>query len=140
MLVHSFTEVLQAQQTVNLQLFHRDGADAPTLPRLPALLDWPAAPLLDGVDGSGGVRCDMATRVSRRGALTWWHLDDGGEFVLQVHSIALAWLVLQMQRLQLRRARVCAVLYNAPHSASSSSGARFARRMSQKRDAAPACR
>lgn len=28
--------------------------------------------------------CDGATRVSRRGALTWWHLDDGGEAVLQV--------------------------------------------------------
>ena len=27
--------------------------------------------------------CDMATRVSARGALTWWHLDDGGEFVMQ---------------------------------------------------------
>ena len=34
--------------------------------------------------------CDGATRVSRRGALTWWHLDDGGEAVLQVtlhHSL-----------------------------------------------------
>jgi hypothetical protein len=29
-------------------------------------------------------RCDMATRVSAKGALTWWHLDDGGEFVIQV--------------------------------------------------------
>jgi hypothetical protein len=40
--------------------------------------------LLDGHDGSLGIKCDTASRVSRAGALTWWHLDDGGEFVLQV--------------------------------------------------------
>ena len=40
--------------------------------------------LLDGDNGAWGVKCDIATRISRRGALTWWHLDDGGEFVLQV--------------------------------------------------------
>ena len=44
----------------------------------------PLQGLLDGHDGSLGVKCDIATRISRRGALTWWHLDDGGEFVLQV--------------------------------------------------------
>ena len=26
----------------------------------------------------------MATRVSRKDAVTWWHLDDGGEHVFQV--------------------------------------------------------
>ena len=38
--------------------------------------------------GEGGWRarhtCDMATRLSAKGALTWWHLDDGGEIVFQV--------------------------------------------------------
>jgi hypothetical protein len=29
------------------------------------------------------VNVDMATRISRKGALTWWHLDDGGEFTFQ---------------------------------------------------------
>ena len=27
---------------------------------------------------------DNATRLSKKGAVTWWHLDDGGEFVFQV--------------------------------------------------------
>jgi hypothetical protein len=31
-----------------------------------------------------GVRVDRATRVSKRGALTWWHLDDSGEHTFQV--------------------------------------------------------
>jgi len=29
------------------------------------------------------VNVDMATRISRKGALTWWHLDDCGEFTFQ---------------------------------------------------------
>ena len=78
-LVHSFSEVLQSPATVNLQLFHRGGDDAPRLPRLPAMLHWPLTALL-----GAGEPCDMATRVSRAGAVTWWHLDDGGELVLQV--------------------------------------------------------
>jgi hypothetical protein len=87
-LVNSFSEVLQSAAIVNLQLFHRDGADTPALPRLPELLDWPLLDgVLDGACGGGGVRCDMATRVSRRGAVTWWHIDDGGEFVLQVRPL-----------------------------------------------------
>jgi hypothetical protein len=87
-LVESFSEVLHCEKVVNLQLFHREDPCAPRLPRLPELLDWPLKCLLDGEDGKSGVKCDMATRVSKRGALTWWHLDDSGEFVLQVrHSI-----------------------------------------------------
>ena len=34
--------------------------------------------------GGVGVPLDMATRLSAAGALTWWHLDDCGEFVFQV--------------------------------------------------------
>jgi hypothetical protein len=83
-LVESFSGVLQSENVVNLQLFHRDDAAAPRLPRLPELLDWPLKGLIDGEDEAMGVRCDMATRVSKCGALTWWHLDDSGEFVLQV--------------------------------------------------------
>lgn len=30
------------------------------------------------------MRLDLATRVSRKGAVTWWHLDDSGEHVFQV--------------------------------------------------------
>lgn len=70
-------------------MFHRSGPDAPRIPNLPELLQWPLPGLL-GVDGSfNSVVCDGATRVSRRGALTWWHLDDGGEAVLQVSYSAL---------------------------------------------------
>jgi hypothetical protein len=35
------------------------------------------------VDHGMSVVVDNATRMSKRGALTWWHLDDSGEFVLQ---------------------------------------------------------
>lgn len=83
-LVHSFTEILTSAEPVNLQMFHRDGEGEPRLPKLPELLDWPLQDLLDGEDGGWGVCCDIATRISRRNAVTWWHLDDGGEFVLQV--------------------------------------------------------
>jgi hypothetical protein len=83
-LVRSFQELLDGEQSVNLQMFHRDSPDAPKLPVLPRLLKWPLKRLLDGEDGEMAVVCDMATRVSRRGAVTWWHIDDGGEFVLQV--------------------------------------------------------
>eukprot|EP00892_Ulva_mutabilis_P012387 jgi/Ulvmu1/9520/UM053_0008.1 len=83
-LVHSFREILDSPEPVNLQMFHRAAADAPKLPVLPKLLQWPLPELLDGPDGENSYVCDMATRVSRRGAVTWWHLDDGGEFVLQV--------------------------------------------------------
>ena len=36
------------------------------------------------VVGGVGVPLDEATRLSAAGALTWWHLDDCGEFVFQV--------------------------------------------------------
>ena len=85
-LVSSFREVLSSAENLNLQMFHREGDGSP--PALAAHLQWPAPELLHG--GAGGaegtldVPCDVATRVSRAGAVTWWHLDDGGEHVLQV--------------------------------------------------------
>lgn len=85
-LVRSFQEILDSSDPVNLQMFHRSNPDAPKLPVLPELLQWPLPELLDGPDGENSCVCDMATRVSRRGAVTWWHLDDGGEFVLQVRG------------------------------------------------------
>lgn len=103
-LTSSFADVLQDPRTLNLQMFHRDdaGADEPPLPVLPDCLDWPcpeffaredsARPGRDGGMASQGalpgpfrgVRVDRATRVSKRGALTWWHLDDSGEHTFQV--------------------------------------------------------
>jgi len=73
-------------------MFHRDDEGAPRIPKLPQALEWPLPDLF----GDGGAApapdsattlrhpCDMATRISAKGALTWWHLDDGGEFVIQV--------------------------------------------------------
>ena len=43
----------------------------------------PAQGAARGVGGVG-VPLDTATRLSAAGALTWWHLDDCGEFVFQV--------------------------------------------------------
>ncbi|XRA99740.1 hypothetical protein NFJ02_07g134400 [Pycnococcus provasolii] len=86
----SFTEALASPAgRVNLQAFHRDDDDGDKL--LPALLDWPLPEMLFG-DAAGAnatatplaTRVDMATRVSQAGAVTWWHLDDGGEVTLQV--------------------------------------------------------
>ena len=68
---------------LNLQYFHRD--DRTTHPPLPALsrdLVWPRIAQDDDF-GPGSAVCDNATRLSRRGACTWWHLDDCGEFVEQ---------------------------------------------------------
>jgi len=42
------------------------------------------AGLRAGPEHTSGVVCDNATRFSRRGAITWWHLDDCGEFVSQI--------------------------------------------------------
>ena len=82
-LVGSFSEVLARPEPLNLQLFHR--ADVTSdLPRLAEELEWPLPEVLRGPRGELGAPCDVATRVSRRGATTWWHLDDGGEFVFQV--------------------------------------------------------
>lgn len=73
-LVHSFREVLEGDLILNLQMFHRNSDDA--VPNLAAELDWPL-PALFGA-GAASETVDMATRMSRGGALTWWHLDDGG--------------------------------------------------------------
>lgn len=50
------------------------------IPELPGQLIWPLPEVLD----DGANLADNATRVSQKGALTWWHLDDSGEFVFQV--------------------------------------------------------
>ncbi|KAH9578677.1 hypothetical protein LSM04_002081 [Trypanosoma melophagium] len=66
-----------APNILNLQLFHRqDTSICPPIPTLAENLLWPSF-LEDGAI------CDNATRVSQRGAVTWWHLDDSGEFVEQ---------------------------------------------------------
>ncbi|EKX34748.1 hypothetical protein GUITHDRAFT_146966 [Guillardia theta CCMP2712] len=103
--VESFEQVLSSDKPLNLQMFHREDDGAPRIPKLPQALQWPLPELLgagptggregggeDGGAGEGGGEggwrarhtCDMATRLSAKGALTWWHLDDGGEFVFQV--------------------------------------------------------
>lgn len=82
-------------------MFHREEPDpAIAVPVIPDFLSWPL-PYLFG-DGSGisgqqgnalvgdkskfvpACTVDRATRVSRGGAITWWHLDDCGEFTFQV--------------------------------------------------------
>lgn len=83
-LVQSFTDVLTTKTAsgaeLNLQYFHRnDPTVDPPIPPLSELLKWPS--FLQ--NERGGVACDNATRVSKRGAVTWWHLDDSGEFVMQ---------------------------------------------------------
>lgn len=65
------------EEILNLQMFHRSDPNVdPLLPILAEKLEWP--PVLEE-----GAVCDNATRVSQRGAVTWWHLDDSGEFVMQ---------------------------------------------------------
>jgi hypothetical protein len=62
---------------LNLQFFHRaDPASHPMIPALSTMLKWPHFAKHSAI-------CDNATRVSQRGATTWWHLDDDGEFVMQ---------------------------------------------------------
>ena len=90
-LVKDFSDVVSPDNSTpkNLQMFHREEDDG--LPVLPKELKWPIPELL-GAEGEGEEgRCDAnavvvdnATRLSQTGAVTWWHLDDGGEFVLQV--------------------------------------------------------
>ena len=77
-------------------MFHRlaeaDGqipAEGIDCPIIPDKLRWPLPALLGDSGGSGGgggpaETVDRATRLSRAGAVTWWHLDDCGEFVFQV--------------------------------------------------------
>ena len=125
-MVGSFAEVVDGDEPLNLQMFHRDDTTVPVLPErlrwpLPEFFDTrsPADAPIDGsaedtdakaeeagrgnhvIDAEGnkmalpaqgalhrpggvGVPLDMATRLSAAGALTWWHLDDCGEFVFQV--------------------------------------------------------
>lgn len=65
------------QDILNLQMFHRSDPNVdPLIPVLSEKLEW-----LDALHE--GAVCDNATRVSQRGAVTWWHLDDSGEFVMQ---------------------------------------------------------
>eukprot|EP00744_Colponema_vietnamica_P015816 GILI01022174.1.p1 GENE.GILI01022174.1~~GILI01022174.1.p1 ORF type:complete len:531 (+),score=39.35 GILI01022174.1:32-1624(+) len=71
------TSRVEPDEVLNLQLFHRrDNTSHPSMPQLSQELLWPEF-LMDGA------ACDDATRVSQRGAVTWWHLDDSGEFVMQ---------------------------------------------------------
>ena len=128
-MVSSFSEVVDGEEPLNLQMFHR--GDGSRVPALPEKLDWPLpeffsatphpevaeavreleerrASKLTRVEeeedtktetetktplpaqgasrgvGGVGVPLDTATRISAAGALTWWHLDDCGEFVFQV--------------------------------------------------------
>eukprot|EP00049_Salpingoeca_infusionum_P009028 m.149871 g.149871 ORF g.149871 m.149871 type:complete len:594 (-) comp14210_c0_seq2:1007-2788(-) len=109
-LCESFADVLAEDDVLNLQLFHRQGPDEPKIPALPLKLRWPIPQVFGGQstrvlaprdtsaqeedqaleggqqshDVGAGVVVDNATRVSKKGAVTWWHLDDGGEFVYQV--------------------------------------------------------
>ena len=75
-LVGSVEEVLQDTRPLNLQLFHRDAAEE----ALASELRWPCPEFFG--DGRG-FSVDKATRISQRGAVTWWHLDDCGEFTYQ---------------------------------------------------------
>ena len=71
------TSKVEPTEVLNLQFFHRpDTRTHPQMPPLAQLLEWPSY-LTEGAE------CDNATRVSQRGAVTWWHLDDCGEFVMQ---------------------------------------------------------
>ncbi|KEG12844.1 hypothetical protein DQ04_01381000 [Trypanosoma grayi] len=66
-----------APNILNLQMFHRqEPFVCPPIPVLGEKLVWPSF-LEDGAI------CDNATRLSQCGAVTWWHLDDSGEFVEQ---------------------------------------------------------
>ena len=57
------------------------------MPVLSRKLKWPSEEEFFGIEGEDAAgeafrRRDRA--VSARGAMTWWHLDDCGEFVCQV--------------------------------------------------------
>ena len=122
-MVSSFSEVVDGEEPLNLQMFHR--GDGSRVPALPEKLDWPLPEFFSATPhpevaeavreleerrasrtreeeeedalttplpaqgasrgvGGVGVPLDTATRLSAAGALTWWHLDDCGEFVFQV--------------------------------------------------------
>eukprot|EP00041_Stephanoeca_diplocostata_P016540 m.326124 g.326124 ORF g.326124 m.326124 type:complete len:591 (+) comp20397_c0_seq1:240-2012(+) len=101
-LVNSFDDVLhKGTDPLNLQMFHRAEPDPATaVPVIPDLLSWPlpyffddgskqfnrSDDMVDNEESCIAPACtvDRATRVSRGGAITWWHLDDCGEFTFQV--------------------------------------------------------
>jgi len=85
-LVRGFREVLDSDDALNLQLFHRPGDESdPGLPVLSESLTWPVPEVLETVErGGSSFVVDNATRVSKKGAVTWWHMDDCGEFTFQV--------------------------------------------------------
>lgn len=101
-LVSSFSDVLSDPRTLNLQMFHREGES--DFPVLPALLDWPCDELFKVSEHQGSndlataaVTVDRATRVSKKGAVTWWHLDDSGEHVFQVAMLSEPFSACQVQ-------------------------------------------
>ena len=79
-LVESFSQCLDDARPINLQMFHR--GDTENLPSVARKLRWPLG--MDDGERNLSVVLDEATRVSAQGAVTWWHLDDGGEFTFQV--------------------------------------------------------
>ncbi|CBZ29569.1 conserved hypothetical protein [Leishmania mexicana MHOM/GT/2001/U1103] len=69
------SDVSEAEEVLDLQLFHRsDGC--PPIPILGEHLLWPSFV-------ADGAVCDQATWVSQRGMVRHWHLNDCGEFAMQ---------------------------------------------------------
>lgn len=73
--------ILCPGEQLNLQMFHRSGPQHVQMPILSSQLRWPETERLHLEEHSWVV--DLATRVSCRGSMTWWHLDDCGEFTIQ---------------------------------------------------------
>eukprot|EP00045_Choanoeca_perplexa_P016730 m.229649 g.229649 ORF g.229649 m.229649 type:complete len:590 (+) comp17344_c0_seq2:2537-4306(+) len=112
-LVNSVSDVLAETTALNLQMFHRHAStklpplpeqlrwplpeifggatqEAEVLSFSPEQTEGGAAKPQEALSGAGtcsltgaGVILDNATRVSQRGACTWWHLDDVAEHVYQ---------------------------------------------------------
>nr|CCM18252.1 hypothetical protein, conserved [Leishmania guyanensis] len=70
------SDAIEAEEVLDLQLFHRNDG-CPPIPILGEHLLWPSCV------GDGAV-CDTATWVSQRGMVRHWHLNDSGEFAMQV--------------------------------------------------------
>ena len=63
---------------LTLQYFHRfDSSKDPVMPLLGSLLQWPRFLSFNNYHIT-----DTATCASSKGAITWWRIDDGGEFTL----------------------------------------------------------
>ncbi|KAG5470582.1 hypothetical protein LSCM1_01826 [Leishmania martiniquensis] len=69
------SDVSDAEEVLDLQLFHRSGG-CPPIPILGEQLVWPSYV-------ADGAVCDTATWVSQRGMVRHWHLNDCGEFAMQ---------------------------------------------------------